>query len=261
MIMKFPILVFLFFPAILSCAPTAPDPADKIAANAERAIERAGHCTDAAALALAVKSLDDALAVSLDQPALLYTRGYACYVDSGLHRGPRNQTAGEQYLRDAAGFLERVKGAPWETEAAALRGAILGALIGMQKDPAQAGATLGPESSRLLAQAAAAAPTSPRVLIFRGQSLLFTPPEYGGDPVEGAALLQKAVDGFAAAPPTDGPHWGHTEALTWLGFARQKTGDLAAARAAWQQALAIEPNYAWVKFVLLPSLGQPPSTR
>jgi predicted TPR repeat methyltransferase len=65
------------------------------------------------------------------------------------------------------------------------------------------------------------------------------------------------VDGFAAAPPTDGPHWGHTEALTWLGFARQKTGDLAAARAAWQQALAIEPNYAWVKFALLPSLDKP----
>jgi tetratricopeptide (TPR) repeat protein len=259
--MKFPFLLFFFFPAILFCAPTAPDAANQIAANAESVIERAGHCADAPALARAIKSLDDALAVTPDQPALLYTRGYAGYVDSGLHRGPKKQAAGEQCLRDAAGFLERVKGAPWETEAAALRGAILGALIGMQKDPAQAAATLGPESSELLAQAATAAPTSPRVLLFRGQSLLFTPPEYGGDPVEGAALMQKAVDGLAAAMPTDGPRWGHAEALAWLGFAKKQAGDLAAARAAWQQALAIEPNYAWIKFALLPSLAQPPSAK
>ena len=37
--------------------------------------------------------------------------------------------------------------------------------------------------------------------------------------------------------------------------------DLAAARAAWQQALTIEPNDAWVKFALLPSLDKAPTTR
>jgi HPt (histidine-containing phosphotransfer) domain-containing protein len=34
-----------------------------------------------------------------------------------------------------------------------------------------------------------------------------------------------------------------------------------AARAAWLQALAIEPNFAWVKFALLPSLAKPPPMR
>jgi tetratricopeptide (TPR) repeat protein len=91
---------------------------------------------------------------------------------------------------------------------------------------------------------------------------LFTPKEYGGDPVEAAAMLQQAVDHFAAPgnlPP--GPVWGHADALAWLGIARQQAGDLAAARTAWQQALAIEPNYAWVKFALLPSLDKPPTAR
>jgi tetratricopeptide (TPR) repeat protein len=242
--------------ATLSCAPSEPVNADKIAADAESTIERAGLRGDAAALADAVKSLETALAVTPDQPALLYTRGFACYMDSGLHRGPKEQAAREQCLKDAVSFLERVKGAPWEAEAAAMHGAILGELIGLQKDPAEAGAKLGPESGRLLAQATTAAPSSPRVLVFRGRSLLFTPKEYGGDPAEAAALLQQAVDRFAAPgthPP--GPAWGRADALAWLGIAKQRAGDLAAARAAWQQALAIEPNYGWVKFALLPSLN------
>jgi predicted TPR repeat methyltransferase len=98
--------------------------------------------------------------------------------------------------------------------------------------------------------------------MFRGQALLFTPPEFGGDPVEGAALIQQAAEHFAAPganPP--GPAWGQADALAWLGFAKQKAGDLAAARAAWEQALAVEPNYAWVKYALLPSLDRAPSKR
>jgi tetratricopeptide (TPR) repeat protein len=262
MIMKTLLLLFFFCPAILFGAPAAPDPADKIAANAELSIERAGHCTDTAALANAVRLLDNALVATPDEPALLYARGYACYVNSGLHRRPGDQAALEQCLRDAVGFLERVKGEPWEAEAAALRGTALGTLIGLQKDPAQAGATLGVESSRLLALAASAAPGSPRVLLFRGQALLFTPQEFGGDPAEGAALIKQAVDRFAGAgaSPT-GPTWGHADALAWLGIAKKQAGDLAAARAAWQQALVIEPNYAWVKYALLPTLDQRPPAK
>jgi tetratricopeptide (TPR) repeat protein len=262
MISRFPFPSFiLLVAAILSCAPSEPVNPDKIAADAESTIERAGLRADAAALAAAVKSLEAALAVTPDQPALVYTRGYACYVDSGLHRKSKDQAIREKCLMDAVAFLKRVKGAPWEAEATAMHGAILGELIGLQKNPAEAGATLGAESIQLLERAAAAAPTSPRVLVFRGRSLLFTPQEYGGDPAEAAALLQQAVDRFAAPGPPPGPTWGHVDALTWLGIARQKAGDLAAARAAWQQALVIEPNYAWVKFSLLPSVDKPSPTR
>jgi tetratricopeptide (TPR) repeat protein len=260
--MKYPLAFLLFFPALLWCAPAASDNAATIAAKAERAIERAGHCSDAPALAAAIKSLDDAIAATPDQPALLYTRGYASYVNSGMHRGAEGHAVAEKSLREAVGFLERVKGAPWEAEADALRGASLGALISLQKDLAEAGATLGQESSQLMAEAASAAPSSPRVLMFRGQALLFTPPEYGGDPVEGAALIQQAVDHFAAPdanPP--GPAWGHADALAWLGYAKQQAGDLAAARTAWERALAVEPNYAWVKYALLPSLDRAQSKR
>jgi tetratricopeptide (TPR) repeat protein len=241
--------------ALLSCAPGEPINADKVAAEAERAIERAWLRADAAALAEAVKPLDAALAVEPNRPSLLYTRAFAHYASGGLHRDPKNQAARETCFDAAVSLLERVKGAPWEAEAAALHGTILGELINLQKNAAWAGATLGPKSSRLLARAAEMAPASPRVLVFRGRSLVFTPDMFGGDPVEGRRLLQQAVERFAAGgASTPGPQWGHADALAWLGIARQRAGDLAAARAAWQQALTIEPDYAWVKFALLPSL-------
>ena len=260
--MEFPLLSFLLFAAVLPGAPSEPANTDQIAAQAEGAIERAGLRADAAALAAAIKSLDSALAVMPDQPALLYTRGFAAYLSSGLHWRPNDHAAREQCLNETADYLKRVKGAPWEAEAAAMQGTVLGELIALAKDPAKAGATLGPESGRLLAEATAGAPTSPRILVFRGRSLLFTPKEYGGDPAQAVALLQQAVDRFAApGTPPPGPTWGHADALAWLGLAQQRAGDPAAARAAWQQALAIEPNYAWVKFALLPSLDKAPTTR
>jgi len=81
--------------------------------------------------------------------------------------------------------------------------------------------------------------------------------------IERAGLLAAAVQSLdaalAVAPP--GPAWGHADALVWLGIAQQRAGDTAAARAAWQQALAIEPGFAWVKYALLPSLDRPSPSR
>jgi len=239
-----------------------PADADRIAAETETSIERAFLRADAAALADAVKPLDAALAAEPDRPSLLYTRAFAWYADAQLHRGPRDQAARKSRFDAAVGLLERIKDAPWEAEAAALHGTILGALIATSDNPAEAGATLGPKAGQLLAHAAEAAPDSARVLVCRGQSLLFTPEEYGGNPAEGRRLLEQAVARFAAGGGSaPGPRWGHADALAWLGIARQRAGDLAAARAAWQQALAIEPGYAWVRAVLLPSLDKPPGAR
>ena len=74
-----------------------------------------------------------------------------------------------------------------------------------------------------------------------------------------AAAVQSLDAALAVAPP--GPAWGHADALVWLGIAQQRAGDSAAARAAWQQALAIEPGFAWVKYALLPSLDRPSPSR
>jgi hypothetical protein len=251
--LPFLIIVVLSFAQLASTPSAAPDPA-AIARSAEAAIERAAARGDAPALAAAMLELDAALAAHASDPALLYVRAYADYQSAGLRRAPGERAERERSLNAAVLRLPQVKGAPWEAEAWAMESAILGEMIGLSSDPATAGAELGPKSMELLDRAMKAAPESPRLLLFEGRALLFTPPEYGGDPGRGASLLQHAVQRFGAAPDASGPQWGHVEALVWLGVARQRTGDPAGARAAWQQALAIEPDHRWVKFGLLPSL-------
>jgi hypothetical protein len=77
MITRFPFLSFvLLAAAILSSASSEPINADRIAADAESAIERAALRADAAALAEAVKFLDAALAVGPEQPALVIEPNY-----------------------------------------------------------------------------------------------------------------------------------------------------------------------------------------
>ncbi len=117
--------------APLACAHGEPTKADRTAAETERAIERACLRADAATLEDVVKSLAAALAAEPNQPALLYTRAFASYASGVLHRGPKDQAARQKCYGVAVSLLQRVQGAPWEAEAAALHGNILGELIGM----------------------------------------------------------------------------------------------------------------------------------
>lgn len=253
--LDFVLVVTVLCPTVLA----QPASAERTALQAEAAIESAYLRADTAALAAAISPLDAALAAAPDDPALLYTRAFADYAAAELSRGPGREAARRQSFDDAVQRLARVQRAPWAAEADALRATILGVLIALQSDIATAGATLGPESARLLAQAVAAAPTSPRILMFRGRMLLFMPRDFGGDPAQGADLLQQAVDRYTSGTlSADGPRWGYAEALAYLGFARQQAGDPAAARVAWQQALRAQPDYAWVKSRLLPSLDRQP---
>lgn len=235
-----------------------------VAADAERAIERAYLRSNAAAIARAAEPLEAALIANPKDPALLYTRAFAHYTAVAPLRAKNDRDGMLARFEQAIALLERVRGEPWEAEAAALQANILGNVIGLKGG--WAGMTLGPKSSRLLNRAEQALPGNPRVLLFRGISLLNTPKAFGGDPKRGLELFQQAVERFeelaaeaeragtAAAGP--GPRWGHADALVWLGLAKKNAGDLAGARAAWAEALAIEPEYAWVKFALWPTVAQ-----
>jgi tetratricopeptide (TPR) repeat protein len=221
----------------------------------EHAIERAYLRGNRVEVAAAVKSIDVALVASPADPALLYERAFAHYAASSALFKPEDKDELKSEFESAIGLLKRVHGQPWEAEAAALHSTILGRLIGIEGG--MSGMTLGPKSSQLMARAAKESPRSPRVLLFRAISLINTPRSFGGDPAEGAKVIQQALDAFAAADPKEaGPHWGQADAWTWLGMAKRNSGDIAGARVAWEKALAIEPNYGWVKYALLPSLDK-----
>jgi hypothetical protein len=101
------------------------------------------------------------------------------------------------------------------------------------------------------------APGNPRIIFFRGVALVTTPEQWGGDLAQGTQLLEHAVAIFEHPARPTAVNWGHGEALVWLGIAKQKAGNTAGARKAWQHALELEPEYGWVKYVLLPSLEKP----
>lgn len=116
--------------------------------------------------------------------------------------------------------------------------------------------SLGPKSGLAMTKALKLAPDNPRNYLISGWSAYFTPKMFGGGLEKARTHFQKAIalyDSFTVSELTL-PDWGHAEAYAWLGLlqARQKEWD--AARKNYAAALALNPDYGWVKAVLLPDL-------
>ena len=52
------------------------------------------------------------------------------------------------------------------------------------------------------------------------------------------------------------PEWGYLETLAWTGQVYAKLGNVDTARFYYTKVLTIEPEYGWVKYVLLPTLDK-----
>jgi tetratricopeptide (TPR) repeat protein len=99
-------------------------------------------------------------------------------------------------------------------------------------------------------------PSNPRVWLLKGIQAIYTPAQYGGGLAIAEEQLKRSIQLFVTDAPTPpDPSWGKAEAYVWLGQALQKQNRPAEARTAYQQALALQPDYPWVTYSLLPSLG------
>ena len=137
-----------------------------------------------------------------------------------------------------------------EAESMALRGACLGLKIGFQP---MAGIHLAPEAENLFVDALRLSPGNPRVLLFRGVHVLHTPAFFGGGAERAMPLIQAALKAAEAeAAPSDpwAPRWGKAESLAWLAMAQSDAGQAEAARKSVDAALALDPSFAFAKFVL-----------
>ncbi len=147
---------------------------------------------------------------------------------------------------------EHLEGSPEDVHALTLLSGVFQSRI----TSAFSGMRFGRRSNGLLARALEQAPDDPRALYLSGMSQLMAPGPWG-DRDEGRRRLERAVELFEAEMKESGsdPAWGFPEALAFLGLAFHGEGDLAGARSAWKRALAIEPNFEWVRLVLLPQVG------
>lgn len=114
---------------------------------------------------------------------------------------------------------------------------------------------LGPLIPQEMNAALTIGPNNPRVWLLRGIQSFYTPTQYGGGISVAETQLNKAIELFATdnpAPPA--PGWGNAEAYVWLGQVLQKQNRNPEARAAYNKALSLQPDYPWVIYSLLPSL-------
>lgn len=166
----------------------------------------------------------------------------------------------ETYMDDAAKHLEKALElrARW-AEANALLALVYGRKAGQGM---LSGMRYGPRADNRLEAAKAADADNPRVLIAEGISLINKPSMWGGDKDLGLKRLQEAIREFeenATASDTASkslePGWGHAEAYAWIGITHASADRFDPARNAFQSALSVRPEYAWVENVLMPKLA------
>ena len=116
--------------------------------------------------------------------------------------------------------------------------------------------TLGPKSDGLTEEALEKNPNNPRVLLIRGISFFNKPSMFGGSVDKAQADFENSVLQFEVQKNSESlePTWGHTDALAWLGKAYEKKEMYDKAIDAYKKALVVNPNFSWVKNVLLPNL-------
>jgi tetratricopeptide (TPR) repeat protein len=163
-----------------------------------------------------------------------------------------NEDRREQVVEDAISHLKRATEIDSTmADAWALLSGCYGQMMGM--NPMQ-GMSLGPKSSEAMETAKEHGPDNPRVWIIDGTSDFYTPSMFGGDKEQALKKFKKAAR-LAEEESTDDPlmpSWGHAEAHAWIGLAHMNAERYDQARTAFKTALNINPDYGWVKHVLLP---------
>ncbi|MCA0377418.1 MAG: hypothetical protein LCH84_17380 [Gemmatimonadetes bacterium] len=220
--------------------------------SARRIIDRAVVRGDTAQLLQGAALVDRALTAFPEHGLLLHYRGYAAYRLGQLAMSRKQEDAAEARYEEALAWLDRAVAAQPLAESHALRSSCMGQLIAGN---ALRGMRYGAAASRADDQALALGKNNPRVLLLQAVSAWYKPAMFGGGQDKARQLLARALAAFERDTPGPGlPSWGQAEALAWHGQWELAAGRAAAARAAYQQALTLEPEYAWVRYALLPAV-------
>lgn len=201
------------------------------------------HANEIPAIDNASNTMNLTALQSLSQQTQGYEHAYANYrlaiTANILGQSPLAKSA----LLAAQSTLENL--VQTEGETLALLASVYGMQIGMDNSQ---GARLGAKLSQAITQAEALSPNNPRVALVQAISAFNTPVTFGGSMKKAIELSSKAIDLYNE--PCNNVCWGHAEAYTWRGLAKQNSGDTEGAITDWQLAIEIEPNYSWANFLL-----------
>ncbi|HEX4962348.1 MAG TPA: hypothetical protein VF173_16040 [Thermoanaerobaculia bacterium] len=203
------------------------------------------------------------LAPLADDPALGYLahywQGFASWriAINGVNHGMSTQDVKTHLERAAADFEVSVRLRDDFADAQAAAALVYSWLASFHRDdPAMMKEQLQ-KSKGLLQRARELEPNNPRVLWAVGAAYLFSPPAYGGSVEHAVETYQRMLDASGEAHADSPlPDWGKPEALMSLAFAhlQQSPPDLASAGDEARAALRLQPEWSYVRDVLLPQI-------
>ena len=198
------------------------------------------HQIDAAANTMNIAELSQYSLNTVD-----YEKAYADYrlaITANI-MGKRQLAADS--LNSAQQTLEAVIVRDTNADSQALLDAVYGLQIALDNSK---GVEYGMKTGALLQQATELEPTNPRVSLVKAINAFYTPSVFGGGLDKAKSLATQAIEQFDN--PCNSICWGHAEAYTWRGLAKQEQGDLAGAILDWQTALTVDNQYGWATFLL-----------
>ena len=227
--------------------------ADSLIVSGKQMLQAGENAGDLDAMYAARATFERALADTSLSAWGHYYIALADYRIAGL-LGEESKDQASEHLKVAVEHLKKATEIdPQAAEAYALLSSAYGLQIGLSPMKSM---LLGPRVGKAAQKAKQLAPDNPRVVLSAAISDFNTPKMFGGSKEKGLQGFQRAAELFAQEEPTNPiqPVWGHREAYAWLGIAYQDRGELEPARAAFEKALEIDPDFGWVKYVLLPEL-------
>ncbi len=244
--------------ARLAPADSLAQPADSLIASG-RADLRAGMDRGDLDLMMAARAAFERAAADAERAA--WARYYAALADFRianhlLGREEASKDRASAHLESAVESLKQVvRLDPESAEAWALLNSVYGRQISLSP---MKGMLLGRRSRRALDKAQELAPDNPRVVLTAALSDFNTPGMWGGDKERAMEGFRRAAVLFAVEEPADPLHpvWGHREVYAWIGLAHLDRDERDQAKAAFEKALEIDPDFGWVRYVLLPGMEQ-----
>jgi len=204
----------------------------------------------------AKETFEKALSQDNSNTFALYHITYCEYKLLEMSLRKENEGLFDKYYDAAVANAEKLS----ETKGIGSEGKTLLAGIYMMKiaNSPMSAVTLSFKIHSLLNEAEEINKINPRTYLIRGTMKFQTPAMFGGSFEDAVKSFTRAVSLFEKQDSINAlePNWGYLEVLAWLGKAHEKLENYDAAKFAYQKALAVEPNFGWVKSSLLPKLEE-----
>ena len=194
------------------------------------------------------------------QDLVEYYLGYIDY-QMGVAVFQMDKEKAPAYLDSA---VEHLKRAIEKDDSLAEAHALLGSCYGIQISfSPMSGIWRGPKSGSEMSKAKSLSPENPRVALLGAVGTYNTPALFGGGKEKGFEEMKRAAKLFEKWKSSDSlqPDWGSEQVYAWIGMAYIDRNETILARKAFEKALEINPDYGWVKYVLIKKVTSDPGSK